>query len=92
MNARRILSRGWLDNALSVLTFGYYGRAPITDIAVGKLCIAVEFSIPTSNVQFNIPTATMLLNLPATNLAISVPSSNVELTIPSATIIIEVTC
>lgn len=71
MNARRILSRGWLDNALSVLTFGYYGRTPIADIAIGKLCLVVNVSIPSNQTHLTIPTAAILLNLPAINLTMN---------------------
>ena len=40
---RRILSRGWLGNAISVLTFGYYPNestiVPVDYIVDGTVCI-----------------------------------------------------
>lgn len=50
---KRIASRGWLGNALSVLTYGYF---PYRDVAIGTICIgAILMTTPSASVSMAIP-------------------------------------
>lgn len=60
---KRIATRGWLDKAVQVFTFGYY---PPSLLVRGKLCIgAITMTIPSMVSTMTIPSLTTAMSLPS---------------------------
>ena len=81
---RRITSRGWLGNALSVLTFGYF---PYRDVAIGKVCVGtILMSIPGAAFAYAVPSASASMSIPGATFAMITPSASVSMTMPNTLI------
>lgn len=82
---KQIVSRGWLGNALSVFTFGYYPTISIQ----GRLCAVISMSIPGASFAMSTPSASFDLSAPSASFVLSAPSATVSISTPGATIEME---
>jgi len=81
---KRIASRGWLGNALSVLTFGYF---PYRDVAIGKVCIGtILMSLPSAAFAMAVPSASVSMSIPGVTFAMTTPSTPMSMSMPNALI------
>jgi len=81
---KRIASRGWLGNALSVLTVGYF---PYRDVAIGKVYVGtILMSIPGAAFAYAVPSASASMSIPSAMFAIATPSVSVSMTMPNTLI------
>jgi len=81
---KRIASRGWLGNALSVLTFGYF---PYRDVAIGKVCVGtILMSIPGATFAIAVPSASADMAIPGVTFAMVMPSVSVSMAMPNTLI------
>jgi len=81
---KRIASRGWLGNALSVLTFGYF---PYRDVATGKVCIGtILVSLPSAAFAIAMPSVSASMAIPGVTFAMTTPSVFVSMALPGTLI------
>lgn len=84
---KRIATRGWLDKAVQVFTFGYY---PPNLLVRGKLCIgAITMTIPSMVTTFALPKFAMAMSIPDADIAMSLPSLTTAMAKPTMLIDIE---
>ena len=81
--ARRILTGGWLRNALSILTRGRFGKEYDVE---GKICLSIEAFVPDLSVEAALPDLTIEPHLSALRASAHLPFVQIDEFLPKMTV------